>query len=224
MHQNVLFIGNSHTYLHKMPWMIAELAAAEQKGSTISIGLCTKNRAGLKDHWHDQITRDTISGKAWDTIVLQDRSGGPLEDNASFEHYAALFDREIKRTGADTLFFMTWAHQKRPEDQENIARAYRHTARRHNAGLGPVGMAWQRSIRESPDLSLYHEDGRHAGPAGAYLAACVFYVVLFKASPAGLPSRFNIKGKLRVNLDEKSALFLQQIAVRTVRDLKQQDD
>ena len=217
MHQNVLFIGNSHTYLHKMPWMIVKLAAAKQKGSTISIGLCTKNSAGLKDHWHDRITRDTISGKAWGTIVLQDRSGGPLEDNASFERYAALFDREIKRTGADTLFFMTWAHQKRPEDQENIARVYRHTARRHNAGLAPVGMAWQRSIRENPDLRLYHEDGRHAGPAGAYLAACVFYAVLFKASPAGLPSRFNIKGKLRVDLDEKSALFLQQIALRTVR-------
>ena len=73
---------------------------------------------------------------------------------------------------------------------------------------------------KSPDLNLYHQDGRHAGPAGAYLAACVFYVVLFKASPAGLPSRFNIKGKPRVDLDEKNAFFLQQIAYRTVKGIK----
>jgi len=93
-------------------------------------------------------------------------------------------------------------------------------AHRHHAGLAPVGTAWRQSIREKPELNLYHKDGRHAGPAGAYLTACVFYAVLFNTSPAGLPSQINIQCKPRVNLDEKNALYLQQIAFQTVQGLR----
>ena len=220
MQLKILFIGNSHTYLHKMPWIIAKLSATGSRRCTISVGQCTGNGVGLKDHWHDRKTRDTLTEKAWDTIVLQDRSGGPLENRTSFERYAALFNGEIKRRGAETLFFMTWANRKKPEDQDTIARVYTETAQRHGAGLVPVGTAWRQSIREKPELNLYHKDGRHAGPAGAYLTACVFYAVLFNTSPVELPSQINIQGKPRVNLDEKSALFLQQIAFRTVQGIK----
>jgi len=220
MQLKILFIGNSHTYLHKMPWIIAELADAGSMRCAISVGQCTGTGVGLKDHWHDRKTRDTIANKTWDTIVLQDRSGGPLEDSGAFKRYAALFDNDIKHNGADTLFYMTWAHRKRPEDQKTIARLYMEAAHRHHAGLVPVGTAWRQSIREKPELNLYHKDGRHAGPAGAYLTACVFYAVLFNTSPAGLPSQINIQGKPRVNLDEKNALYLQQIAFQTVRRTK----
>ena len=220
MQLKILFIGNSHTYLHKMPWIIAEMAAAKNRDYAIFVEQCTGNGIGLRDHWHDRKTRGTISEKAWDTIVLQDRSGGPLEDSAAFKRYAALFDHEIMRNGADTLFYMTWAHRKRPEDQKTIAQLYMEAAHRHHAGLAPVGTAWRQSIREKPELNLYHEDGRHAGPAGAYLTACVFYTVLFNASPAGLPSQINIQGKPRVNLDEKNALYLQQIAFQTVQGFR----
>ncbi len=143
-----------------------------------------------------------------------------MEDKAAFKRYAALFDHEIKRNGADTLFFMTWANRKKPEDQDTIARVYTETAQRHGAGLAPVGLAWQRSIREKPDFGLYYKDDRHAGPAGAYLTACVFYAALFNTSPAGLPSQINIQGKPRVNLDEKNALYLQQIAFQTVQGFR----
>jgi len=218
-HLDILFVGNSHTYLHHMPRMLAGLTAAH-RGCSLAVDQCTGKGVSLKWHWQNPATREKITGQPWDYVILQDRSGGPLEDRASFDRHADLLGGAIRNHGAGTLFYMTWAGRDSPENQAALAEAYVDAARRLDAGLAPVGLAWQRSIREKPDLGLYHEDGRHAGPAGAYLAACVFYAVLFNTSPAGLPSRFSIKGKPRVDLDEKSALFLQQIAFRTVQGNK----
>ena len=107
---------------------------------------------------------------------------------------------------------MTWALKSEPETQTDLAEAYGHTASELGAKLAPVGLAWQKAQRSDPDLDLFHPDGRHANPAGAYLTACVFYAVLLEKSPEGLPGRLLIKGKDRVNLDEDQARFLQKIA------------
>ena len=69
-------------------------------------------------------------------------------------------------------------------------------------------------------LNLHHIDGRHANPNGAYLTACVFYSVFFNTSPEGLPATLLIGGKIRLNLAEDRAGFLQKIAYKTVKNLE----
>jgi hypothetical protein len=69
-------------------------------------------------------------------------------------------------------------------------------------------------------LNFHHSDHRHANPSGAYLAACVFFTVFFKASPEGLPARFLIEGKIRLDLAEDRAGLLQKIAYETVKKLE----
>ncbi len=214
----ILFIGNSHTYLHKMPGMIAALASADHRGSCLYAQQCTGNGVNLQWHWQSRATRDAIAAGSWDYVVLQDRSGGPLAERDLFERHAALLDGEIKTQGAATLFYMTWAKRSRPGDQWALAEAYTDTARRLGAGLVPVGLAWQNAIHEAPDVDLFHPDGRHAGSAGAYLAACVFYAVLFNRTPEGLPSAITVDDKQRVKLDPDRALQLQRIAFHTVQD------
>jgi hypothetical protein len=66
--------------------------------------------------------------------------------------------------------------------------------------------------RMDPELDLYHEDGRHANPAGSYLTACVFYSILFKTTPEGLPGILGADRKKLVDLDGNQALFLQKAA------------
>jgi hypothetical protein len=80
-----------------------------------------------------------------------------------------------------------------------------------------VGLAWAAARNQSPELVLHHPDGRHANPAGAYLTACVFYAVVFKTSPEGLPASFFIEGKTRPDQDEAQARLLQRVAWETVR-------
>jgi len=216
MKLSVLFIGNSHTYLNYMPRMLLALAGAGDRGFDLNVDQCTGEGASLGWHWENPPSRDAITGKQWDYVVLQDRSGGPLEEPESFARHAELLDAEIRKQDARTIFYMTWANRKRPVDQAVLADVYSMTARKLGALLAPVGLAWEAVHRIDPGFDLHHPDGRHANPVGSYLTACVFYSVLFNTSPEGLPGAFSFKGKKRVDLEKDMALLLQKTAWETV--------
>lgn len=213
---DVLFLGNSHTYLHFMPLMLEELVKTAGRGTALVAEQCTGEGVSLEWHWKNQATRDMLVSKKWDYVVLQDRAGGPLEERESFEAHSRLLDKEIKKCGAQTMFYMTWALKSQPQTQVALTEAYRSVAEELNAKLAPVGLAWERAHQSDPELNLYHPDGRHGNPAGAYLTACVFYTVLLESSPEGLPARLFINGKDRVNLARERARYLQKVAFETV--------
>ncbi len=218
---NVLFIGNSHTYLHYMPQMLVKLAEGDGSGIALHVDQVTGEGAALQWHWNSVATRDKIRSRRWDYVVLQDRSGGPLEDLESFRIHSRLLDGEIRRHGAQTVFYMTWSNKSRPETQGILADAYEQIAAELGAGLSPVGLAWERVQALNSELNLYHIDDRHANPIGAYLTACVFYAVFFKTSPEGLPATLRIEGKIRLDLAEDRAGFLQRIAYDTVKNVEE---
>lgn len=216
MKKNTLFIGNSHTYLHYMPQMLLELVKAEDRGFTLSVDQITGEGASLQWHWQNVSTLQKIRSKRWDFVVLQERSGGPLEELRSFQRHARKLDEVIRKQGAKTIFYLTWANKSRSQTQETIAYAYKQIAKKLGAGLAPVGLAWIKAQTLDSELNLHHKDGRHANPIGSYLTACVFYAVLFNASPEGLPAALFIKGRMRPTQDEAQALFLQKVAWETV--------
>ena len=218
---NVLFIGNSHTYLHFMPQMLRELAQAGGSDLQLNIDQITGEGAGLEWHWDNLPSREKIRDKRWDYIVLQDRSAGPLEELESFRNHARLLDQEIKQQGARTVFYMTWANKSCPRTQKILADAYVRIGSELGAIVAPVGLAWEAAQTMDSELNLHHIDERHANPSGAYLTACVFYVVFFKASPQGLPATLQIEGKIRLDLAEDRAGFLQKIAYETVLNYDQ---
>jgi hypothetical protein len=55
-----------------------------------------------------------------------------------------------------------------------------------NADVVPVGEAWDRALGRNPAPDLWQSDGSHPTVEGTYLAACVFYLVIFQRSPVGL--------------------------------------
>ena len=213
---NVLFIGNSHTYLHYMPQMLGELACTTDSDYQLKIDQITGEGAALQWHWNNSPTRDKIRSQKWDYVVLQDRSGGPLEELDSFRTHARLLDGAIRRQGAQTVFYMTWSNKSRPGSQKILANAYGQIASELGADMAPVGLTWEKAQALDAELNLYHIDDRHANPTGAYLTACVFYAVFFNRSPEGLPATLQIEGKIRLDLAEDRAEFLQKIAYETV--------
>ncbi len=215
----VLFLGNSHTYFNYMPQMLAMLVDSEDRGFELVLDQCTGEGAGLAWHWQNQRSRKAIEEKHWDVVVLQDRSGGPLEEPVSFAQHAGLLDAEIRKHGALTLMFLTWANRSRPDTQAVLTDAYKMTAEKLHADLAPVGVAWETFYQLNPEFELHHRDGRHANPMGSYLTACVFYSVLFQSSPAGLPGSFFFKNKMCLNLNQDRAALLQKTAWETVSKL-----
>ena len=210
----ILFIGNSHTYLHHMPRMLVRLAAAG--GCAVHTEQATGEGAGLAWHWHHPETRRTLQKGNWSHVVLQERSRGALDDRVSMFQHVRRFDAAIRAGNARTVLYMTWPSRQAPQNLPAIADAYESIGRECGAMVAPVGKAWRIARERMPEADLYHRDGRHAGKAGAYLAACVFYGVISGKSPLGLPEILFERGRLLADLKGELAAVLQQAAFDAV--------
>lgn len=208
----VLFIGNSHTYYNDMPQMVVKLADAAGHERNLEAEQSIGNGVSLEWHWQNRKTRDLIKGERWDYVVLQDRSGGPLEVKESMHRHARLLNAEIRKQGAKTIFYMTWANKHRSQTQKIISEAYEQIARELDAVLAPVGVAWENCQKVNPEINLYHKDGRHANPMGSYLTACVFYATIYNVSPEGLPFLVSLENNELNNITEDKIRFLQRMA------------
>jgi len=214
----ILFIGNSHTYYNDMPRMVVKLAEAAGHERNLETEQSTGNGVSLEWHWKNSHTRDLIKDEKWNFVILQERSGGPLEAMESMHRHARLLDTEIKKQAGKTIFYMTWAGKRRPETQKIITDAYKQIAKELDAILAPVGVAWENCQKKNSDINLFHKDGRHANPMGSYLAACVFYTLLYSVSPEGLPIPIFSEENGLKNLPEDQIRFLQKMAFEAVQE------
>jgi hypothetical protein len=133
---------------------------------------------------------------------------------------ARRLDSLIRAYNGHTVFYMTWGrkyggqqtvngHSSPPfrdffEMQDSLRTAYTAIAQELSAGLVPVGVAWARARTLDSLVDLWQSDNSHPTLKGSYLAACVFYAVLFEASPVGLP--------YTGGLTPQEALYFQEIA------------
>jgi hypothetical protein len=222
----VLFIGNSYTYVNALPFQIqrvAESAGAELPLEVVSV---TPGGMTLEHHWTSGAARRLIRQGGWTHVVLQEQSTRPIDDPATFQQYARMFDEEIDRVGAQTVLYLTWARQHRPTSQDSLSHQYLTAGQALDARVAPVGIAWQLALAEDPSLVLHYEDRSHPEPTGTYLAALVFYATLFDASPVGVSPRMwssdfgSYGGRQSADetdpLPEATAELLQRIALEAV--------
>lgn len=181
---SVLFIGNSFTARNALPDMIARLAAA--RGSAMEYRLINVGGASLRTHWNKGDARAAIESKRYDVVVLQEQSTLPVKNDRRMKENVRLFDEVIRAAGSRTALYLTWARKQSPDAQRAITEAYTSIAREIGATVVPVGVAWERFIRKHDRPVLHDKDGSHPSLAGTYLAACVFFAVLFGASPVGV--------------------------------------
>ncbi len=212
---SVLFIGHSFTKWHNMPWVLDEMAADEEP--LLISEMFAEGGASLSLHWMNGEVFDKIKEREWDYVVLQ---GLDFEGENRFE-YAMKFDSLIKRQGGKTVFFQRWAYKDNPGELDGYIEAFKEVSSLVNGLVAPVGMAWKKVIDENPGFELYDPDRVHANPNGAYLTACVFYSLLYKRSPVGLPRYVYVTRDTVVDLTPEDALMLQTAAYETVTEYYQ---
>lgn len=213
----ILFIGNSYTFTTNIPLVFTELA--KSGGHPIETGIAADKGGAFSDYASSSIIHDKIKSTKWDYVILQEQSQLPsVEELRVEEMYPAarrLVD-QIKAAGSVPLFFLTSANRDGwPENglndyesmQLQINQGYLDIAKELNTPVAPVGYVWSEVMKENPQLELW-VDGRHPNKQGAYLAACVFYSVIFRENPEGL--------KYAANVPEETAHFLQAHASRAV--------
>jgi len=214
----VLFVGNSFTYynnsLHKhyrqLAWAsgIHTSETARSRIKTLSGGRLPEHAGGFER---------VLSAEEWDVVVMQGHSLGPISEETAepFREAAREFSAFAREQGTRPVFFMTWAYAGNPEMTALLDEAYTDIGRELDAEVVPVGLAFAAVTSERPDIALRTADARHPSRAGTYLAACTFFASLYQHTPAGLD--------YHAGLDEETALYLQEVAWRTVQNYKRRE-
>jgi hypothetical protein len=174
----ILFIGNSYTYVNDLPAMLAAMSASPQSPRRIETKMVAQPAATLESLWQQRDALRAIWDLNWDYVVLQEQSTRPVLAPALMSNYAKQFDEAIRGRGAKTLLFVTWAREHYPDMQPKVNDAYSRLARETKAFAVPVGPAWQIAQSIFPSVGLYANDGSHPTQLGTYVAACTFYLVL----------------------------------------------
>lgn len=182
-HLSVLFIGNSFTARNDVPGLVAGLAAA--RGRRFEHQLISMGGASLRMHWNKGAAQKLIGKGGYDFVVLQEQSTLPVKGRTRMHENVRLFDEAIRGAGSRTVLYLTWARRHTPEAQDVITEAYTSIGREIGATVVPVGIAWKRFMAAHEKPVLHDKDDSHPTVAGSYLAACVFYGVLFGDSPEG---------------------------------------
>lgn len=227
--KEVLFVGNSYTYVNDLPNMVKQIALSF--GDTLVHESSTPGGYSFNVHSTNTQTLNKINQQQWDYVVLQAQSQEPSLSpgyvNTNVLPAAQILIDAIESNSLCTepLFFMTWGRKFGDASncvayppvctylgmQERLRTRYLDMTFTHDASCSPVGMAWKKSIEIDSTLNLYSSDNSHPSIYGSYLAACTFYSSIFKKSAVGSTYWPNA-------IDSASAYILQQIGSSTVLD------
>lgn len=220
----ILFVGNSYTYFWNLPHTVDLLAESED--IDITTKQSTAGGANWAHHWKGERnlkTKEIIAEGDFDIVVIQNHSMSTIDRPDSLMYYGELLNEHIRKSGAQTYLYMTWAREWNPYMMEPIKEKYTQLAEKINARIVPVGLAWQRARELRPDFPLYFPDGSHQSALGTYLSACVFYGILTGKSPVGLTSRLISEDKygekIYIQLQTaEDALFCQKVAEEIINE------
>ena len=226
--RNVLFLGNSYTYVNNLPQLIKDIALAN--GDTLVFDSNCPGGHTFNNHFNNATSLSKINAQAWDCVILQAQSQEPSfspgQVAAQTLPYAIKLDSLIKNnnTCTETVFYETWGRKNGDASncgsyppictyigmQNRLRTSYKLFADTTQAIMAPAGEAWRKSIALNPTLELYSSDQSHPSLEGSYLTACVFYETLFHKS---VLSNTYTAGVSSINVS-----FLQQIAHDVVND------
>lgn len=198
---HVLFIGNSYTYVNNLPQLTSDLST--NTGKTLLFDSSTPGGYSYGMHSTDANTLAKIRQGGWDAVILQEQSQIPTIDYYRYNsmYPAAEQLRDSIRTYspcARIMTFMTWGRRFGGQQcangycspafidfnhmQDSLMSAYVEISGIIGASCAPVGMAWRKALEDTA-VVLHATDNSHPALNGSYLAACVFYSMLWDASP-----------------------------------------
>lgn len=201
--KKTLFLGNSYIYSNDMPAMISSLATAD--GNTLIKDQNTPGGYTLQGHSTNATTHTKIANNNWDFVILQEQSQLPSfpwsQVTSDVFPYAEILCDSIRAANpcAYPIFFDTWGRRDGDPQWDSINTFDKMNARLLNGYttmsdmnstlMAPVGVGFDHVHNDGASpithAALYSGDGSHPSVYGTYLAACVFYEIVFSSSSVG---------------------------------------
>ena len=228
--KKVCFIGNSYTASNDLPGIIADLADAD--GNVLEDTAMTPGGTTLEYHSTLTYTLGAIAAEEWDYVVLQEQSQRPsfpwVQVTEEVIPFAEVLIDSIRSANACAIpvFFNTWGRRDGEpmwdsintftKMNQRLHHAYDYMADEFSTKLSPVGIGFEHIYYDDdapvPFVDLYSGDGSHPSIFGSYLAACIFYEVLFEESVEG--NTFISGG-----IEPEQGAYLQSVAHHVVNEV-----
>lgn len=165
----VLFIGNSHTYVHHVPARFARYCA--DHGLAVEVTMLCKGGMGLDWHAKEPQTAFNLTFGGYDAVVLQ-HLAHPFPGKESIIDGIKAVDPFIP-SYTKKYVYMPWTEKVNPQGQDAMIEACTEAAQAVGATLCPVGKLWHPLRQAHPCEEFYFVDGEHSSVLGASLAAVV---------------------------------------------------
>lgn len=222
---NVLFLGNSYTYVNDVPNLVENLAKAE--GLTLTYGEHTGGGWTLEKHWNSDKTLNLIRDGNWDVVIIQEQSrrtsDKPKDVCQNSFTYANLLADEVHKHNpeAKIQWYLTWGRPFGDDDrcqdipqvctfdgmQDAITETYSAYGCMFKPGqVAPVGEGFRQyklMLGEAEFSTLYNTNGvsdHHASLKGSYLSACAHFSTLFGRKCLGNSYTAGLPHETTVNL------------------------
>lgn len=237
--KKILFVGNSFSFynngIHNHFSSLIR-ANGDWNSKVNRTKLMTLSGGHIHEHLKGLEAYLKADKRGWDAVVLQGHSNEAILDNKKkrFEKSLQKAINIIRKKKLQPVLFMTWGYKGDAKMARDIADAYIKQGQKHNATVVPVGLAFSAAEKLFPEINLfvpdvlgvestkngaeisYRRDLKHPSQAGTYLAACVFYASLNRASPEG--------NLFHAQLDPDIALKLQKLSWQVVSDFKKREN
>ena len=218
--KKVLCLGNSFSYYSNPAWMLKEIAWNE--GHYLNVKGHFKGSQNFGQQLGLSFSTDAIDIGGYDYAFIQDQSQNPAtygrDGTASIAaNCTALADKiRAKSASCQVILEQTWTFSASSYggftdfatfESYNAAGA-RAMAEAAGTWVSPIGVAF-RIVREGTSgINLYHTDNKHQSVYGAYLKACVNYLVLYGEAFGSSPANCGI--------EPSKAAYLRSVAEQVV--------
>ena len=216
----VLCIGNSFTYVHDSDMMLREIARSQ--GFDVRIGKFLAGGYTFGRHLENEESRAAVDFGGYDFAFLQDQSSNPARYSRDKDKQVLEDLKTLKRNvlahspGCKVFLERTWAYSgfeaggfgTAESLDYHLGKGAAKMARKARTGLSPIGDAFNLAMEIWPEGQLLGPDNHHQSLEGAYLKACVNYLLITGRPFSGSPACCGVSPEV--------AAFLRAVAERVV--------
>jgi hypothetical protein len=184
-HIAVLYLGNSLVYYNEVPAITSALGKHEKR--PLRVDSVTRSGVTLQQLWDTTPALKKLWLEHWDYVVLQGGGGGvgPINRADEFNTYLAMFNEQVRKSGAEPLLYMVWRQRISPKHND----ASIESAKKLKMRVAPVGLAWD-DLVNTKRFERLDRDGVHPDARGAYLVAVTIYSTIYNKPAYGAPHDF----------------------------------
>ena len=174
---NILFVGNSLTYINDLPALVRQ--EGEINGIKIGTKSIAKGNYALIDHWNEGYVQQEIESGKYDFVVVQQGPSSQEEGRKLLLQSGKDYSDLCNEHGAKLAFFMVWPSMNYYQTFDGVIKNYTDAATQNDALLCPVGKVWKKHFDTTGEFDYYSPDGFHPSLKGSEVAAQVILGTLF---------------------------------------------